>query len=148
MNVIGLQVTSPKGHWSDIYVKCNDQEHYHMIDVSGNAVRQSQHALTLTLTLSLILTLNPNPVTLRTSELSPRYGLHALELGFFTLYVLIMRHYVRLIFPPCFKTLCSPVRQKPCEMDGWFKSTTYGKPHIANPLMADFVSDHYNLERH
>jgi len=39
-----------------------------MIDVSGDSVRQSQHALTLTLTLtlSLTLTLNPNPVTLRT----------------------------------------------------------------------------------
>ena len=34
-----------------------------MIDVSGDSVRQSQHALTLTL--------NPNPVTLQTSELSP-----------------------------------------------------------------------------
>jgi len=21
----GLQITSPKGHWSDIYVECNDQ---------------------------------------------------------------------------------------------------------------------------
>ena len=39
-----------------------------MIDVSGDSVRQSQHALTLTptVTLSLTLNLNPNPVTLRT----------------------------------------------------------------------------------
>ena len=45
-----------------------------MIDVSGDSVRQSQHALTLTLTVTLTLlltlTLNPNPMTLRTSELS------------------------------------------------------------------------------
>jgi len=52
------RVTGPKGHWYDIYVECNDQvntEHYHMIDVSGDSVRQSQHTLTLTLTL------NPKP---------------------------------------------------------------------------------------
>ena len=40
-----------------------------MTDVSGDSVRQSQHAQTLT--LSLTLTLNPNPVTFRTSGLSP-----------------------------------------------------------------------------
>jgi len=43
-----------------------------MIDVSGDSVRQSQHALTLTLalTISLALTLNPNSVTLQTCDLS------------------------------------------------------------------------------
>jgi len=47
-----LQVTSPTGHWSDIYVVCNDQVNIITIDVSGDSVRQSQHALTL----------NPNPI--------------------------------------------------------------------------------------
>jgi len=62
-----LQVTSLKGHWSDIYIECNYQVNiiiitfYHMIDVSGDSVKQSQHVLTLTL--------NPNPVTLQTCDL-------------------------------------------------------------------------------
>ena len=47
-----------------------------MTDVSGDSVRQSQHALTLSLTL------NPNPVTLQTSELSPNVAnLTTLTLG-------------------------------------------------------------------
>jgi len=25
ISYIGLQVSSPKGHWSDIYVRCNDE---------------------------------------------------------------------------------------------------------------------------
>jgi len=79
--VIGLQVTSPKGHGSEgslVRHFRRSSEQYHMIDVSSDSVRQSQHALTLILTLtltitlilSLTLTLKPNSVTLRTSELS------------------------------------------------------------------------------
>jgi len=57
-----------------------------MIDVSGDSVRQSQHALTLTLTLTVTLTLNP--VALRTSELSPKFsvGIAMIETRFYVSY--------------------------------------------------------------
>ena len=46
-----------------------------MIDVSGDSIRQSQHALTLTVTVTVTVTLNPNPVTLRTSDPSDQWPL-------------------------------------------------------------------------
>ena len=84
-----LQITSPKDHWSvgslvwHLRLLQRSSEHYHMIDINGDSVRQSQHVLTLILTLTLTLNLNPNPVTLWTCDPSDQwpFGLVNCPLG-------------------------------------------------------------------